>query len=344
MHHALDSLSIAYFKEQYDKYRSKNHKRWNASIELVKLLINHGSDLNKKNKDGWTPLSMAFAELEKVSREEAKLYKQTSSKDNNPLSALNEYDLKEARIHQIELEEKGRKLQHIIEIMIRKGADLHNKLKRPYNNASIVRLDKNSALIAISPLGISILADRISLAQEIIRRGGGEISQNSYGESLHLAVLNRNPKMVRLLIRNQADINARNIKQQTPLHSAIHSLVLPNHSTSNYNSISDAMKVSDSIQKIVPQETIWSKQTIQNLHNILELDPIEPNPKYSNKKEGIEIVNLLLDSGADVNTKDSYGYTPLNHAFILLEIQQKLCRKNLKPSHLALFIIVNRQL
>ena len=118
-------------------------------------------------------------------------------------------------------------------------------------------------------------------------------------------------EVVRLLLRHRADINAENNIGETPLHLAVRhgkteivDLLLKNGA--NINAIT--------ICGDTPLQLAKSKNHTEIIQLLESAAQEESDLRLAALNERTDVVDSLLERGANINAKDRHGYTILHHA------------------------------
>ena len=133
----------------------------------------------------------------------------------------------------------------------------------------------------------SILKNDNELIKELIKQGANVNAKDLDGNTpLHFASCHNNPEIIKLLIEKGAKVNAKSNNKNTPLHLAI-----------DYNNI-------EIITLLLNQEADVKAEG-NNKNTPLHLASCHDN---------LEIIKLLIKKGSEVNAKDLDGDTPLHLA------------------------------
>jgi cytohesin len=144
-------------------------------------------------------------------------------------------------------------------------------------------------------------------------------SKDNLGRTpLQVAVIHNKPEIAELLLANGADVNARDLDQQTPLlealavykHDKLVRLLLANGADVN---LSDRWGMTPLIYAVKQGQIDDAKILIANDANINEFVAGNPPLYVAIFGHHMEMVELLLASGADPNRKAG-NFTPLQCA------------------------------
>jgi ankyrin repeat protein len=164
-------------------------------LEIVKVLIDHGADINAKNYHGETPLMLAFRHLDDPVTEYVTSGFPTGTK----------WFMK----HQSE---------ETIKLLLERGADVNVTSKSPGQ---------------VTPLHQAVYRGNKELTKLILDRGGNINAPDHVGDTpLHYAVrgslvrtgskfkIETDKELVKLLLDRGADVNAQGFWKETPLKIA----------------------------------------------------------------------------------------------------------------------------
>ncbi len=145
----------------------------------------------------------------------------------------------------------------------------------------------------------------IATIESIIEKGEDiNAKQNRNKRTLlHLAAKKGYAKAVKLLLDNNADVNAREVMDATPLHLAI---------------LEDKVEIVQILITYGADLDAKSSYSSTPLHNAVLFGKVE-------------ITKLLIENGADANAKNNYGITPLKAAMISLEDENFMKTNNTTP-------------
>ena len=130
---------------------------------------------------------------------------------------------------------------------------------------------------------------------------------------LHWAAQNGYTDVVQVLIGNGADVFAKDRNGNTPLHWA---------AQNGYTDVVDILETVEieEIEAVLYRGVDWSYIDVEMVKRWIEaggdvntlLHKVINRPNLASWGATMELLQLLLDNGADVNTKDNEGKTPLN--------------------------------
>jgi ankyrin len=263
-----------------------------AGVRVAQLLLERGADVNARRKDNQTPLHLAcyFGNFEIV---------HLLLDHGADLEANSEGDDGEKPIHQVSYGEYRSQEDgiRVAQLLLERGADMNTRRKDQQTPLHLACYFGNVEIVRL-------LLDH-GADPEAITEGDGEkpLHKVSYGEyrSQEDGVL-----VAQLLLDRSADVNTRRKDDWTPLHVAsyignveIIRLLL------DYGADPEAIAEGDMGEKPLHQVSYG---------------------KYRSHEDGVHVAQLLLDRGANVNTRRNDHLTPLHVAshFGNIEIVQLL--------------------
>ncbi|MBQ7257031.1 MAG: ankyrin repeat domain-containing protein [Abditibacteriota bacterium] len=273
-------------------------------IQAVNLLINHGANLNIKDSSGSTPLLNAIAnynyEITELWVNEGADVNISDRYNVSPLfhCVQNSSDIIYFNDYLFKDDKESKKFKPTKA----EEEDYNNKLK-------IIGLliDKGADINAetdegISPVMQSILDNNLLVFDLFVKKGfdiNSFIGKNQT-TPLNLCIINKNTLFIDYLLNQGADINKPDKDGFLPIYSAI---------------ISDNLRlVKDLIGKGVDVNAIINND---------KDTPIGEACKLNREN----IVNYLIEVGADLNAKDNYGFTAVHDAVLYPKILKKLIEK-----------------
>jgi ankyrin repeat protein len=297
-------------------------------IDVSKLLIERGADVNALNGDKWSPLHLAsrFGHLD-VAKWLLVHGASPNSQTNDGSTPLHSAAyLGRFEIARILLEHKAR-----VNSQDNHGrTPLYRALERPESGQSdVVRLllDHNADVrvgdntdSGYTPLHFVASHGSLEVARILLERNAEVNSRNNHGSTPLLLASDRgNPDVARLLLDYNADVHVHNYLGHTPLQRA-------------------ARRGHLQVARI-----LLERNAEVNSRNHYGSTPLLLASEYGSP----DVMQLLLDHNADVNVRDGDGDTPLHRAVlrdqpevarILLELKVEVNSRNdngTTPLHLA---------
>ena len=353
----------------YGKYRSQED-----GVRVAQLLLEHGADINTRRNDHWTPLHIAshFWNIDIVRL----LLNHGADPEANA-----EGDMGEKPLHQVSsgnnrFQEDG---VRVAQLLLERGADVNtrrNDHQTPlhaascFGNVEIVRLlldhgadpeanaegdmgEKPLHKVSYGEYGSQ--DDGVRVAQLLLERGAHvDTRRNDHWTPLHVASYSGNVEIVRLLLDHGADpeANAEGYMGSKPLHQV---------SCGKYRSQEDGVRVAQLLLERgadvdTRRNDHWTPLHVASYYGNVEIvhvlldhgaDPeadaegdkgkkplhMVSSGKYRSQDDGLRIARLLLERGADVNTRRNDDCTPLHVAsyFGIVEIVRLLLDHGADP-------------
>ncbi len=178
-----------------------------------------------------------------------------------------------------------------------------------------------------SPVHESCILGHAPLLDLLIKNGGDVniIDEETGRTPLDEATLANNLECMQLLLSQDVDVNHEDNKQGTPLHKAVSmgnvqavELLLKHNAQVNLKRQSDGL-----VPLMIAIKTIYPAKQLHVSHEIVELliqygaevqfeDHNHSTPLHEAAKKGnFPTLQLLLEKGADVNKRDLHQQTPL---------------------------------
>ena len=210
----------------------------NGFLEIGKLLIQHGANVNVKDQKEFTPLHLAimsnqieFAELLLKNGSHV----ETPGNGHQPLHGAPNYEAAKllidhgANVNTKDLKNNSpihnavkRNAIDIVKLMIVNGADIKDK-----NDEGG---DKNDKIGCETLLALAIHSRHIEIAKVLIENGANVSFKDSMGNSpIHYAVESNDIDIVKLLLKEGASIHEKNDEGKTPIHLAISEITHVTH-------------------------------------------------------------------------------------------------------------------
>jgi len=258
---------------------------------VIELLINHGADVNARDNKQSTPLHWVtgsdspWGSKTKDAVVLISYGADVNARDNNQSTPLHYA----ANIGNTEM----------AELLIANGADATAKDSDGDTPAMIAEKNKYYAKLAAilfaaqsaqgggGPLHAAALSGDLQKVKQLLGQGADVNTRDMYQQTpLHIAASTGKTKVAELLISQGAEINAQNKDQLTPLHWAAYS-----------------------------GSTKVAKLLIRKGADVNARDKYKDTPLHKAALMGkTEVAELLIRKGADVNTRDMYQQTPLHTA------------------------------
>jgi ankyrin repeat protein len=265
-----------------------------GDLNTVRVLLQYGAEVNPRDNHGSTPLHLASTKgndaVVRLLVEDGANMDASDNSNSTPLHL--------AFINQN---------LDIAALLIENGADamvLDNKILTPSHlhlasamgnltvvNLLIDKVDLNALDETNStPLHLALINGNSDIAKLLIKKlANVNIPDNKGQISLHLALFNKDFDLVELLIQYGVDVNARSKNNSTPLHFA------------SYHSPHGKRKFIDVLLAHGGDPNVRDGSGLSPLH-------------IASRKGDIEIAKSLLEGGAKVNLKDWMRQTPLHVA------------------------------
>ena len=302
-------------------------------LEIAKILIKHGADIELANKGGRTPLHFAIElgsiELTKAILERNANINVKDKKGMTPLHYASALDFDNPDMAQL-LIANGANLKEVSHLGT---TPLHMAAGKGFVNIARFLLQKGSDINAKDKKGFSALhyasdsTEKQNMVQFLIDNGANLKEVSHLGITpLHLAVNSVLVNIARLLLEKGSDANAKDSKHLGPLHFAIEDVLEENDEQYakikdlvslliNYGAKVDKTALTMVVKKGTPEvcEILFSK--FENAKETINKDNASLL-HLALKSRFYRTLQILIDHGGDVNSKDKKGFTLLHKALM----------------------------
>jgi ankyrin len=259
----------------YGKYRSQED-----GIRVTQLLLDCGADVNTRRNDHQTPLHLAsyYGNVEIVRL----LLDHGADLEENSESDMGEKPLHKVSYGKYRSQEDG---VRVTQLLLDHGADVNTRRKDHLTPLHLASYFGNVEIVRL-------LLDHGADAEAISVGEGGEkpLHQVAYGK---YRSKEDGATVTQLLLDHCVDVNTRRKDHQTPLHLA------------SYLGNIDIVRLL--LDHGADLEAAWGNMGMKPLHQV-------SYGEYRSHEDGVCVTQLLLDRGADVNTRRKDHKTPLHLA------------------------------
>ncbi len=290
-----------------------HHAAINGNVEAVKILLVAKARIDSRDEDGCSPLHLAAEKghlpvvqllLEKRADPNLRnnqgyspLFIAMEGNHSQVAESLREAGgLASARIHDAVAEKDMDRVKHLIH----KYPEMVDEIEEKRNR---------------TPLHEAVLINSIEMAKLLIEAGAKLNIQGEFGfTALHYAARNGNLDIIKILLEQKADTDIKDTYGNTPLavamkesQSAVEEL-LKQKGASESGGIHDAAKKGD-LEKV--KSILAGNPNLANLRDLkFDASPLLYAVFHGHR----EIVEILLDSGADPNAQNSAGKAAIHYA------------------------------
>lgn len=274
-----------------------------GDIDALKNYLGQGGDINVRDDQGFTWLHWAAieckTEVAQLLIAEGANVNAKDNEGNTPLHQMLASSHPKTFIQKVNGQQLWRSDKEFAELLITKGADVNAKNNR-----------------GNTPLSLAIKRTRIQVVKLLIDKGAQMsdeqvINAKSFKDItlLHLAVANDWKDVVQVLLNHGAKVNVKTrhgFDGYTPLEMGLREEI----GSYLYAEIpSPFKKDKQNLVKLLLTKGAFNKNDINTL-DLYGSTPLHRAVEMGWK----DVVELLIAKGADVNAKDSQGYTPLYYA------------------------------
>lgn len=273
----------------------------NEDIEVIKEMIDKGADVNTHNEEN----SMNAIMYAAAGHQNPEVIKLLLEKQENLLDSVSSQFF-----NSLMYALKYNPNPDVIEVILDKmGEDIGNKQMRLMHavarneDLNIIKelVEKGANVSSRTKRGLSVLMCAVignenpDVIQYLINEGASVNARTEFGISplMYAAAGNNNPDIIEVLLDAGANLNSSDRMGLNALDYAL-------------SNMQNTKK--DIIERLLKQDIKINKKKSEYLN--------EATTIHFAVKQNIEpkIFKLLIDAGANVNTKDKYGASPLRHA------------------------------
>ena len=280
-----------------------------ATVEDVKTEIANGADVNAKDKDGWTALTIA-ARMNKNPEFIKNLIDAGADVNNSFIDVVEAVQNSE-----------------VIRVMLNAGADVNAKDELGFTalisavsnngNPEIIQMLINAgADVNAKSFGWTVLMYAVinnanpEIIQMLIGAGAdvNAVDDKGFTALTIAARMNKNPEIIKALIDAGADVNAKLDNGSTALDFAKHNSASPEIAGKDANFFSPIWWKTATVEDVKAEIANGADVNAKDKYGLTALTYAAVN------NQNPEIVKALIDAGADVNAKNDKGLTVLMSA------------------------------